>query len=563
MLLLALILTTLGLATTPAWSGAAPAAPAGLSAYPWLYRRADPPPQAGAVALIVTGDVMPGRDVMLGGAAAATAPYSSPASQAPLHAATGPLRAVAPWLREADLTLGNLEAVLAPHEPPRTTAGAGDAQPILLSARPQAAAWLRHAGFDLLGLANNHSLDYGPDGLATTVRHLRDAGLTPLGAAPGVAGGATAYEAVIQEVRGVRLAFLAFNAVPDPHPPLAGDGWRPAQWDEARAVAAVRQARANAAAVVVSLHWGLEYDLRAAPWQRAAAQTLVAAGADLVVGHHPHVVQEWAAWPQHNAFVAYSLGNFLFDQQGEHTSQGLALRALFDHHGLAAVQALPVWAGLQPQLMTLSEAEPLLARIAPPAPRLTFACDAAGCAAHDPPTQDDAMTAGLFWSGSIDLTGDGRPELVRRVAERVHIYEAGVEVWASPPQWRVVDVALGDPNDDGRNELVLALWQRDGEGYERSQPFIIGHRGGQYQVIWGGRPVTAPILELALGDVDGDGRQELVVLEQANDAARLSVLRWQGWHFSLHWQSPPGLYADLRLIPRPNNPALITLASHS
>src|SRR5690606_9786775 len=122
----------------PAWSGATPASPADLSAYPWLYRRADPPPQAGAVALIVTGDVMPGRDVMLGRdvAAAATAPDPLPASQAPLHAAMGPLRAVAPWLREADLTLGNLEAVLAPHEPQRATAGHGDDQPILLSAPP-------------------------------------------------------------------------------------------------------------------------------------------------------------------------------------------------------------------------------------------------------------------------------------------------------------------------------------------------------------------------------------------------------------------------------------------
>src|SRR5690606_29529821 len=132
---------------------------------------------------------------------------------------------------------------------------------------------------------------------------------------------------------------------------------------------------------------------------------------------------------------------------------------------------------------------------------------------------------GLFWSGAIDLTGDGRPELVRRAAEQVTIYDggaAGEAVWQSPPEWRVIDVALGDPNDDGRGELFLALQRQDDAGHWRSQPYVVGYRGGVYQLLWGGRAVISPILEVELGDVDGDGAQELVVLEEQEAGATLA-----------------------------------------
>lgn len=551
------------------WALAARDAPAtgpDLSAYPWIYVReggAPVPAGAGAledgaaaleggeatVSLIAVGDVMPGRGVA---------------------GTQDPLREVAPLLHTADLALGNLEAVLDPQGAPR----AGERR-IVLAAPPAATGWLRAAGFDLLGLANNHSLDYGPAGLAGAVARLEAADITPLGVGRGAAAHTSSYQPIIKEINGVRLAFLAFNAVPDPQPVVAAGDWQPAPWHEAAALAAVEDARRQAHAVIVSMHWGQEYDLRAAPWQREAAQALAQAGADLVLGHHPHVVQEWEILHDGQTLAAYSLGNLLFDQETQHTKQGLALRALFDRQGLRAVQALPLDAGLQPQLMTLDEAQPLMARIAPPAPRPAFACDASTCHFVTDTPQEAAQTEGIFWSGAIDLTGDGEAELVRREAERVRIYEGGEEVWQSPAAWRVVDLTLGDPNDDGRGELLLALWQEDAEGHARSQPFIVGHRGGEYKVLWGGRPVLAPILEVALGDVDGDGAQELVVLEEAGaqtsgsqaigsqaigSQASLAVWRWQGWHFSLFWRSAPGDYADLRLAADANGAYLLTAA---
>jgi hypothetical protein len=168
---------------------------------------------------------------------------------------------------------------------------------------------------------------------------------------------------------------------------------------------------------------------------------------------------------------------------------------------------------------------------------------------------------GPFCTGAIDLTGDGIPEQVRRERDQVVIYRDGVETWRGLPEWRVVDLALGDPNDDGRGELLLALWKPDAEGMPRSHPFIIGYREGAYRILWGGSAVANPIREIELGDVDGDGVQELIVLEERGHGLAVTVWRWHGWGFSLVWRSPPGRYEGLVLIPgEAGYPPIISVA---
>lgn len=509
---------------TPGRAGADPALD--LSPYPWFYLRDGRPLAADepVVELIAVGDVMLGRSV---------ADDAAPSAE------------VAPWLAAADLTLGNLESVIVGGGTPRS-AEPGGPQPIILQAPVGAVGHLTEAGFDLLGLANNHSLDYGPAGLGETGRLLGQAGITPVGAGPGEAA---CSPVGWRTAGGLRLAFLAFNDVSEPDPvgdPRGGEGgWARCDWDLAPAVEAVAAARGRADAVVVSVHWGYEYEPAADPAQVAAVKALFAAGADLVVGHHPHVVQ--GTIMVDGRFAAYSLGNLVFDQGQGDTVQGLALRAFFDAQGLRAVQALPLRAGPRPRLMTPAESATLLARIAPPPEWLGFACRQDGC---EPETAGgEPGTAGIFWSGAMDLTGDGQPERVRRAAQGVAVYQQGEATWSSPPEWQVVDLALGDPNDDGRGELLLALWRPDLEGYLRSQPYIVGYRGGAYKVLWGGRPLVYPLREVELGDVDGDGREELVVLEEQGEAQTVAVWRWQGWSFSLAWRSPPGRYQTLVLVP--------------
>jgi poly-gamma-glutamate capsule biosynthesis protein CapA/YwtB (metallophosphatase superfamily) len=533
-----------------------------LSAYPWLYLRKDTPlaDDESVIEMIAVGDVMLGRGVTK---------------------EAQPFAEAAPWLRTADLTLGNLECVIAETGTPRPG-------PYRLRAPLSTAGVLRDAGFDIIGLANNHALDFGPSALAETVQRLQEASIAVIGAGPDME---TAVQPLFSEIGGLRLALLALNDVSDPDGGTEKHGWTLSTWDRERAMAAIAAARAQADAVVVSVHWGYEHELRTDPAQRNAARVMLDAGADLVLGHHPHVVQGTEVDRRdlcqissglRDRFVAYSLGNFVFDQQQGETQQGIALRAFFDEQGLRAVQALPVWAGPRPRLMRTDEARSLLSRVQPleavrcePAGashRLGFECqvlvkpDGEGCRAVDVP---QVAHIGPFRAGAVDLTGDGVPEQVRRVGEQVVVYRDGVEAWRGLPDWRVVDLALGDPNDDGRGEILMALWKTvdvsddPARTTESSHPFIVGYRGARYRILWGGSAVTDPIHEVELGDVDGDGVQELVVLEGpvAGLHRTVSIWRWHGWGFSLMWRSPAGRYRDLTLIPGQVGPPLTIAVS--
>lgn len=513
--------------------------PPDLAAYPWIYQRGGVPLDAGEspAEVVIVGDVMLGRGVSV---------------------ADEPLADTAPWLRAADLAVGNLEGVIVDPEADCSRSAHPDGYQLLMP--PAAAGALGSAGFDLVGVANNHVLDCDVAGLAGLLSHLQEAGIEAAGAGD---GDDTTLQPVIRSVRGVQLAWLAFNMVPYPagFGSLAADVTVP----YAHAVTAIRAARAAADAVIVLVHWGYEYQHRPDPAQQAAARAMLAAGADLVVGHHPHVVQPVvtgadAGFP--GGVVAYSLGNFVFDQQFDATRTGLALRAFFDRDGLRAVQVLPVQAGPHPSLLSLDDAAPLLARLGlavPPERRLAFGCGQTA----DSPTDSDycrpvdmagaaTMHGGIFTQGAIDLTGDGQAEAVHLRDGRLSVLApdaSGPAVeWQGDSDWRVVDVAPGDPNDDGRGELLLALWKPDAGGVPRSHPFIIGYRAGIYRTLWGGSAVKRPLREVELADVDGDGVQELIVLEEETpDRRTLAVWCWHGWGFSLLWRSPPGLYDDLAL----------------
>lgn len=472
-----------------------------LPAGPWVYLRAEVPISAAEdlVEVIVVGDVMPGRR---------------------LAGVPGLFDQVAPALQAADLAVGNLEGVMAPG------AAGGFASP--LSIPGEAALSLSEAGFGLLSLANNHALDAGPEGLAQTIDHLQVAGIQPL--ENGRLG--------LRQVRGLVIGFLAWNEIPYPDRTVLFDS--------------LAAARAKSDILIVLVHWGQEYQRNPILAQRDLAGKLLEAGADVIVGAHPHVVQDLEvnqpqATGERASLVAYSLGNFVFDQGWDDTRQGLALRLFFDHAGLRAAQALPLWTVPRARWMTPEAASALLARILPPA-RIGFTCDGNTCRTIEVP---QGKRSGLFWSGAVDLTGDGPPEIVRRQGQVVVVYQQGQLAWRSPPEWHVLDLALGDPNEDGRYELLLVLEKTDLAGNRTTHPFVIGYRGGIYRQLWGGSPVADRLYEVELADLDGDGVTELVMVEASEDGAArcLTLWRWHGWGFNLVWRSPLGNYRDLIVLP--------------
>lgn len=237
---------------------------------------------------------------------------------------------VAPIFAGGDWVVGNLETTLAGADLkysgfPR------------FNSPPELAADLREAGFHVLSTANNHSLDRGWTGIVRTLDHMRQAGLVPVGTA---ADEAASRRPVIVERNGIRLGFLAYtygtNDIPLPKDkPFAVNLIDPDRIRED--IARTRQAGADA--VAVFLHFGTEYQKWPNDHQRAIARAAVEAGAHLVIGSHPHVVQPYEFWEApapaspavgssdpgagHRGLIFYSLGNFISNQTGDGTDNGL------------------------------------------------------------------------------------------------------------------------------------------------------------------------------------------------------------------------------------------------
>jgi len=219
---------------------------------------------------------------------------------------------VADLLAEPDVTFANLETPVAPR------AGAGAAvREFFFNAPPAAVAALAHAGVDVVNVANNHLFDLGRAGFEETLAQLDAAGMPYVGAGPvGRAAGPT-----LVERNGLRIALLAYaygyNQAGNECPPGAGTCAVGARLDREWALADVRAAAATADAVVVSLHWGKEYASQPLEEDVAFAHRLVDAGALVVLGHHPHVLQPVELHPRPDgscAVIAYSLGNFVSNQ---------------------------------------------------------------------------------------------------------------------------------------------------------------------------------------------------------------------------------------------------------
>ena len=263
------------------------------------------------------------------------------------------LDGVAPILSAADLAVVNLEC-------PLSRRGLRAAKPFSFRGDPTYAQALARAGVDAVSLANNHSLDYGRGALTDTVDAVRKAGMAPLGA------GATRGEAmrpVVLEANGLRVAFVAYcdlfveGTTPREDAPGIATG------DRAALLAAVRGARANADVVVVFMHWGVEYRTRPTDDQRTLARELLAAGADAVVGAHPHVIQPLERVGA--GVVAYSLGNFVFDQRND-GADAVVLRLTLSAAGVEAVDVVPIRIdACRPAPASGADAERILRRLAP------------------------------------------------------------------------------------------------------------------------------------------------------------------------------------------------------
>ena len=257
------------------------------------------------IEVVLLGDVMLGRSVMTKSIKEQDFSY--------------PFKKVEKTLSEADLVFANLEA-------PFVKGCSKSDSGMKLCADPGMAKGLSDAGMDVLSLANNHISDYGDKGLKDTEQVLSDNNIAYTGLG----------SLVIKEVGGVNFGFLGFDFVSK----------KLTQAD----LDLVADSDKKVDVLIVGVHWGTEYKAKASNSQRLTAKSLVEAGADVIVGHHPHWVQDieyinptslklrWAR-P-----VYYSLGNLVFDQPwSEETKKGLVIKLTFKDGELLREEKLPIY----------------------------------------------------------------------------------------------------------------------------------------------------------------------------------------------------------------------------
>jgi poly-gamma-glutamate synthesis protein (capsule biosynthesis protein) len=228
-----------------------------------------------------------------------------------------PFRKIAPLMAASDIAFVNLES-------PFSDQGPYHEGGLIFHAAPEMIEGLKLAGIDVASTANNHARDCGPHGVDFTLAWLRSHGIMPVGSAETV--GAT-HEGVVFASNGIRFGFLGYTF------DQSNGNWkdidlRIAQADPLVMARDVAEMRKRCDVVIVSMHYGVEYQPRPSSAQIDFAHAAVDAGAKLVIGHHPHVVQPSETY--RHGLIYYSLGNFVFDQyQRKETQHGEIVQVSF------------------------------------------------------------------------------------------------------------------------------------------------------------------------------------------------------------------------------------------
>lgn len=253
------------------------------------------------------------------------------------------LSKVAPTLRASDIAFGNLETSLSKRGTkwPKTFTFRGP-----VSAGPA----LGKAGFDVVSLANNHALDYGRAAFSDTLTAVRNGGVIAVG---GGRNRTQAWEPKIITRKGQKIAFLAFSEIsPGEFAATSSRSGTAYTQSISSITRAVKAAHKKADYVVVSMHWGVEKKYDANARQKSEAHALIRAGADVVLGHHPHRIQGVEYY--RGKLIAYSLSNFVFSPASTGSTDTYILSLTLNNGKVEKASARPVIiASGQPRIVSL------------------------------------------------------------------------------------------------------------------------------------------------------------------------------------------------------------------
>jgi len=221
-----------------------------------------------------------------------------------------PFKEISPWLSSNDFNLANLESPII------TTCPEGKTGTFTFCGDTRFLPYLKSNKF-ILNLANNHILNYGPDGLQQTHSYLSENKIIYF------------PEFSTTTINGISFGFLGYDFITYP------------KLDPASLIADVEKHQPEVDWLIISLHWGNEYLPKAESWRINLARKLVDAGADIIYGHHPHVWQDYEIYKEKPIF--YSFGNFIFDQSWSYeTSHSQIARLTLSKTKLENLELFPI-----------------------------------------------------------------------------------------------------------------------------------------------------------------------------------------------------------------------------
>ena len=475
-----------------------------------------------------------------------------------------PFLKIRDYLKSADLVFGNLETPIT--EGPEIP----DFEMVFRS-NPGTEQTLKQAGFSVLSLANNHTPNFGEQGLKDTFNYLAEVGIKFVGAGNNEQ---EANQPVYIETKGIKFAFLAYNdtdIVPASYE-AANSHAGTAFMRTEKMAEAVKEAKQKTDFVIISMHAGIEYTDKPNDSQVNFAHAAIDAGADLVIGHHPHVVQTMEKYK--GKYIFYSLGNFVFDQpQSQETKEGLAIKVYFAKDGINKISLLPVVMEnlVQPRMTNQSEAEKILQRL-----KFSLANQDIYSWSDDNSNFEKESKAVIyarvpknkiiiFRQEQADLDNDSISENYVLENGRLAITENSKMIWQSPSDWWIDDFVLADSNNDGIVDINLSLWKSGNFGTSKpfwvkendmsvkNHFFVLDFVSGSINQIWGSSNLGEPNCEFKIADIDNDGENDLIVIE-GNYSQKpkcngnyVAVWKWNDWGFSNEWRSDKGDFSNIEI----------------
>jgi len=470
-----------------------------------------------------------------------------------------PFLKVADLISQADIAFGNLEC-------PITSGRTISLFEMIFRADPESVDGLKYAGFDILSLANNHILNFGQEGLIDTLSHLEKADIDYVGAGKSKQ---EAHTPKILEVNGVKIAFLAyvdnifasvFSQTKENQPSMA-------LMDIVEMEKDVASIKPYVDFVIISMHTGTEYALQPNSKQIDFAHAAIDVGADLIIGHHPHVVQKIEQYK--DGYIFYSLGNFVFDQMwSKETRESVIAKIIFGKENIKEMAFVPVLIEnfAQLRILDIKEARDIFNRLAIPLQtKYTFYWDGQN---YQYKSENSVYLKGRtekFTQQEVDLDNDGYLENVILKQNRVRVLGGDELLWESDSNWQVENVILADFNQDNQIEINMSLWKEGSYGKDLpfwleentkewgSHLFVYGMRDGGIRPIWCSSTLDAPIKEMIAGDINRDGKSELVVLEGDYNNPKnkwgdyLAIWSWNDWGFFNDYRSVEGKYFNLSI----------------